>query len=88
MVNNLNTNFTFQIIAIRGFSQLSGTYTIGGDNPDYYSISSAINAINAARENVKLYGKAMDAMMEYNNNVANAWLSFFTSAQRQQYFRQ
>ena len=47
----------------------------------------AINAINAARENVKLYGRAMDAIMEYNNNVANAWSSFFTSAQRQQYFK-
>ena len=40
------------------------------------------------RENVKLYGKAMDAIMEYNHNAANAWSSFFTSAQRQQYFRQ
>ena len=48
----------------------------------------AINAINVARENVKLYGKAIDAIMEFNNNVANAWSSFFTSAQRQQYFRQ
>ncbi|MFI5424538.1 MAG: hypothetical protein ACHQXG_07090 [Nitrososphaerales archaeon] len=48
----------------------------------------AINAINAARENVKLYGKAIDAMMEFNNNVANQWSSFFTSAQRLQYFRQ
>ena len=45
----------------------------------------AINAINAARENVKLYGKAIDAVTEFNNNVANAWSSFFTSAQRQQY---
>src|SRR6476646_4401322 len=45
----------------------------------------AINAINAARENVKLYGKAMDAVSEFNNNVANAWSSFFTSAQRHQY---
>ncbi len=48
----------------------------------------AINAINAATENLKLYERAMDAIMEYNNNVANAWSSFFTSAQRQQYFRQ
>ncbi len=47
----------------------------------------AINAINAARENVKLYGKAIDAVTEFNNNVANAWSSFFTSEQRQQYFR-
>lgn len=48
----------------------------------------AINAINAARENLKLYGKAIDAVTEFNNNVANAWASFFASAQRQQYFRQ
>ena len=45
----------------------------------------AINAINAARENVKLYGKAIDAVTEFNKNVANAWSSFFTSAQRHQY---
>ena len=48
----------------------------------------AINALNIARENMKLYGKAIDAMMEFNNNVANAWSSFLTPAQRQQYFRQ
>ena len=48
----------------------------------------AMNALNIARENMKLYGRAIDAMMEFNNNVANAWSSFFTSAQRQQYFRQ
>jgi hypothetical protein len=48
----------------------------------------AMNALNAARENLKLYAKAIDAIIEYNNNVASAWSSFFTSAQRQQYFRQ
>ena len=36
----------------------------------------AINAINAARENLKLYGKAIDAVMEFNNNIANAWSYF------------
>jgi hypothetical protein len=46
----------------------------------------AINAINAARENVKLYGKAMDAVTEFNNNVAHAWSSFFSTEQRHQYF--
>jgi hypothetical protein len=45
----------------------------------------AINAINAARENVKLYGKAMDAVTEFNNNVAHAWNSFFSTEQRHQY---
>ena len=44
----------------------------------------AINALTPARENLKLYGKAMDAIIEYNNNIANAWSSLFTSAQRQQ----
>ena len=48
----------------------------------------AMNALNIARENMKLYGKAIDAMMEFNNNLANAWSSFLTPAQRQQYFRQ
>ncbi|MFI5407343.1 MAG: hypothetical protein ACHQ1D_12640 [Nitrososphaerales archaeon] len=48
----------------------------------------ALNALNAARENLKLYGKAIDAMMEFNNNTANAWSVFLASAQRQQYFRQ
>ena len=46
----------------------------------------AINAINAARENVKLYGKAMDAVTEFNNNVAHAWSSFFSTEQRHQYY--
>ena len=32
----------------------------------------AMNALNAARENLKLYGKAIDAIIEYNNNLANA----------------
>ena len=40
----------------------------------------AMNALNIARENMKLYGRAIDAVMEFNNNVANAWSSFFTSA--------
>jgi hypothetical protein len=48
----------------------------------------AINAINAARENVKLYGKAIDAVTEFNNNVAHAWSSFFSTEQRHQYFAQ
>jgi hypothetical protein len=48
----------------------------------------AMNALNIARENMKLYGKAIDAMMEFNNNVANAWSSFLTPALRQQYFKQ
>ena len=48
----------------------------------------ALNALNVARENLKLYGKAMESIMEFNNNTTNAWSVFLTSAQRQQYFRQ
>ena len=48
----------------------------------------AMNALHIASENMKLYRKAIDAMMEFNNNVANAWSSFLTPAQRQQYFKQ
>ena len=48
----------------------------------------ALNALNAARENLMLYGRTMESIMEYTNNVANTWSSLFTSAQRQQYFKQ
>ena len=48
----------------------------------------AISALNAARENMKLYGWAMESIMEYNNKAANTWSAFLTPAQRQQYFRQ
>ena len=48
----------------------------------------AISALNAARENMKLYRWAMESIMEYNNKAANTWSVFLTSAQRQQYFRQ
>lgn len=47
-----------------------------------------INALKAAREKLKLFGKAMESITEYSNNLANAWTSFFRSAQSQQYFRQ
>ena len=48
----------------------------------------AISALNAARENMKLFGWAMESIMEYNNKGANTWSAFLTPAQRQQYFRQ
>lgn len=46
-----------------------------------------INALDAARENVKIYGKTVDAITEFNNNVAKAWTSLY-SAQQQQFFKQ
>jgi hypothetical protein len=47
----------------------------------------AINALDAARENVKIYGRTVDAITEFNTNAAKAWTSWY-SAQQQQYFKQ
>jgi hypothetical protein len=43
----------------------------------------AIESLNAARENIKLYGKTYETMNEYNANLANTWSNFYTSAQKQ-----
>ena len=43
----------------------------------------AIDSLNVARENIKLYGKIWETINEYNANLANTWTEFFTSAQRQ-----
>ncbi len=48
----------------------------------------AINALAAAKDNLKLYRRVMESITELNNNVANSWSSFYSPAQRQQYFRQ
>jgi uncharacterized protein YwgA len=42
----------------------------------------AINALDAARENLKIYNKTMDAVVDFNTNVAKAWESFFTLQQQ------
>lgn len=47
----------------------------------------AINALDAARENVKIYSRTVDAITEFNTNAAKAWTSLY-SAQHQQYFKQ
>lgn len=46
-----------------------------------------INALDAARENVKIYSRTVDAITEFNTNVAKAWTSFY-SAQQQQFIKQ
>ncbi|TLX68539.1 MAG: hypothetical protein E6K94_11155 [Thaumarchaeota archaeon] len=43
----------------------------------------AIDMLNSVRENVKLVGKTFDTVTEYNENLANTWSNFFTSAQKQ-----
>ena len=46
-----------------------------------------INALDAARENVKIYSRTVDAITEFNTNVVKAWTSLY-SAQQQQFIRQ
>jgi hypothetical protein len=46
----------------------------------------AINAIDAARENLRIYNRTVDAVTEFNSNVAKAWTSFFPTQQQQQQF--
>ena len=45
-----------------------------------------LSALDAARENTKIYSKTVDAFTEYNANIMNTWTSFW-AAQQQQYIR-
>jgi hypothetical protein len=45
-----------------------------------------LSALEAARENTKIYSKTVDAFTEYNTNIMNAWTSFW-AAQQQQFIR-
>jgi hypothetical protein len=45
----------------------------------------AINTIDAARENIKIYGRTADTLSDYNNNIWRAWGSFWAS--QLQFFR-
>jgi sugar-specific transcriptional regulator TrmB len=47
----------------------------------------AINALDAARENVKIYSRTVDAITEFSTNAVKAWISLY-SAQQQQFFKQ
>jgi hypothetical protein len=46
----------------------------------------AINAIDAVRENLRIYNRTVDAVTVFNSNVAKAWTSFFSIQQQQQFF--
>jgi hypothetical protein len=43
-----------------------------------------VNALDAARENVKIYNRTVDAITDFNNNLLNTWTSYW-SAQQQLY---
>ena len=43
----------------------------------------AINAIDAARENSKIFSRTVDAVTEFNANVLKAWTNYWASQQQQ-----
>ncbi len=45
-----------------------------------------VNALDAARENVKIYNRTVDAVTDFNNNILKTWSSYW-SAQQQQFSR-
>ena len=45
-----------------------------------------VSAFDAARDNIRIYSRTTDAVLEFNNNVVKAWTSFF-SVPQQQFFR-
>jgi hypothetical protein len=46
----------------------------------------SVNALDAARENVKIYNRTVDAVTDFNNNILKTWTSYW-SAQQQQFYR-
>jgi hypothetical protein len=47
----------------------------------------AINAVDAARENLKIYNRTADAVTEFSNNITKACTAF-SANQQQRYFKQ
>lgn len=46
----------------------------------------SLNALDAARENLKIYNRTVDAVTDFNNNLLKTWTSYW-SAQQQQFYR-
>jgi hypothetical protein len=42
-----------------------------------------INALDAARENLKIYNRTVDAVTDFSTNVIKAWTNFFSQQQAQ-----
>jgi hypothetical protein len=47
----------------------------------------AINALDLARENLRIYSKTVDAVTEFSNNITKA-CTVFSADQQQQFFKQ
>ena len=46
-----------------------------------------VNSLDAARDNIRIYTRTTDAILEFNSNLAKAWTSFFSIPPQQQFFR-
>jgi hypothetical protein len=46
-----------------------------------------VNSLDAARDNIRIYTRTTDAILEFNSNLAKAWTSFFSISSQQQFFR-
>jgi len=44
-----------------------------------------VNALDAARENAKIYNTTVDAVTDFNNNVLKTWTSYWSA--QQQFYR-
>jgi hypothetical protein len=42
-----------------------------------------INALDAARENLKIYNRTVDTLTDFYTNMAKAWTAFYTQQQQQ-----
>jgi hypothetical protein len=42
-----------------------------------------VTALDSARENVKIYGRTVDTLTDFNNNIVKAWTSYWSSPQHQ-----
>jgi hypothetical protein len=43
----------------------------------------AINVIDAAREDTKIYNRTVDAVTDFNTNIVKAWTTYWTTQQQQ-----
>jgi hypothetical protein len=43
----------------------------------------SVNALDAARENIKIYSRTVDAVTDFNNNILKTWTSYWDSQQQQ-----
>ena len=48
--------------------------------------SITLNALDAARENLKIYNRTVDAVTDFNSNLVKTWTSYW-SAQQQHIYR-